>query len=262
MELRPEKHGENPMNILIPLLVIAGMAAFAVLVLGVTMGITGYVIALSTAKFGTSASAPAPAPPPSPVAGPLTFDLSPAKWAALYSQGATPAVVAAPGGGWYFDFPAKGAGDVHYVVSAINLNISALKSVTVSGTITSSGNPAYFPTDPAEGPPCKASVMLQQLGDNLSGVGNYQYYRWFSHITIPLVDGPFRVTIPLTIDQWGPVGGPNNPPPTNTPAQGFAGALANLRNIGVTFGGQFFAGHGVSITQGSARFTCTAFNAT
>jgi hypothetical protein len=60
------------------------------------------------------------------------------------------------------------------------------------------------------------------------------------------------MTVPLTPDQWSSVyGKPGNL--NATTLAGFHDALTNLGHVGMTFGGGYFAGHGVNVSGAGAR---------
>jgi hypothetical protein len=60
------------------------------------------------------------------------------------------------------------------------------------------------------------------------------------------------MTIKLSPDQWTNVEGEPSP-------SGFAETLKNMGNIGLTFGGGCFFGHGVNVSGVPARFIMTRF---
>lgn len=101
-------------------------------------------------------------------------------------------------------------------------------------------------------------LILHQAGDNMSGVGPYAFYRWFSELDAQaLTLGDHELTVPLTVDRWTPVF--KSTPEAN--AAGFATALANISEVGLGYGGGSFAAHGVAVTSGSATFTIKSFGA-
>ena len=71
--------------------------------------------------------------------------------------------------------------------------------------------------------------------------------RWWSVTYVELHEGEFTLTASLSPDQWTSVFGQRG---TEVPSE-FNTAIAQLANIGFTFGGTF-AGHGVYVT--GARF--------
>ena len=95
----------------------------------------------------------------------------------------------------------------------------------------------------------RAHLYLQRRGDG--GTAAYEHYRWFSQpLSIELKPGPFALTVPLTGDNWISVLGRSG---AIVPAE-FDATGADLARVGLTFGGGCFAGHGVRVTGGSARF--------
>jgi hypothetical protein len=127
-----------------------------------------------------------------------------------------------------FAFP-QAPGSVHYVVK---LAPSGRGSITLQFAIEGQGE--LLPTEGRS--PAAVRLFLQRKGDNLSGQGVFQHYRWWSpHLT--LTAGEHMLSHPLKPSSWTSVFGKND-------AEGFAAALANLDVVGFTFGGDF-AGHGV-----------------
>ena len=60
-----------------------------------------------------------------------------------------------------------------------------------------------------------------------------------------LANGEYAMTVRLSPDQWTNVEGERS-------GAGFAKTLKRVDNIGLTFGGGCFFGHGVSVTGGTA----------
>jgi hypothetical protein len=170
------------------------------------------------------------------------------------------------GAGWRFDFPnscdRQPDCSVHYVTTgAGGLKPTPSQSVTAKFTITASSdavfncqiiknNPeGYDPNDPPE-----TNLFLQHTGDDWSGVGPAEFYRYFAYPErMKLGPGTYTVSVPLTPDKWISV--------TGKPADAkMADTLVNLGAVGLVFGGCGYAGHGVQIAQGSARFVLSAFS--
>jgi len=86
-------------------------------------------------------------------------------------------------------------------------------------------------------------LFLQQRGDALTAQEPYK--RWWSVTYVELHEGEFTLTASLLTSVFGQRGAevPNE----------FNTAISQLANIGFTFGGTF-AGHGVYVTGGNARF--------
>jgi len=76
---------------------------------------------------------------------------------------------------------------------------------------------------------------------------------WSNPISVVLANGEYTMTVRLSPDQWTNVEGERS-------GAGFAKTLKRVDNIGLTFGGGCFFGHGVSVTGGTARFLLTRFD--
>jgi hypothetical protein len=86
-------------------------------------------------------------------------------------------------------------------------------------------------------PPC-LTVFFQRRGDDWSGTGEFEFYRWYSAAFFPL-EGEHEVSVPLVADQWIGVMGRSDP-------QAFAAAVADPARFGVCFGSTYLRGHGVT----------------
>ena len=109
--------------------------------------------------------------------------------------------------------------------------------------ITGNGN--FAPTEGTA--TARVRLFLQQRGDTLTAQEPYK--RWWSVSYVQLHEGEFTLTASLSPDKWTSVfgqGGAEVPNEFNT-------AIFQLANVGFTFGGTF-AGHGVYVTGGNARF--------
>ena len=92
---------------------------------------------------------------------------------------------------------------------------------------------------------------MQNAGadDDLYGASNRF---WSNPVAVVLVPGEYTMIVELSPDQWTNVEGERS-------ASSFAETLKNMGNIGVTFGGGCFFGHGVNVSSGTARFNMTRF---
>jgi len=155
-----------------------------------------------------------------------------------------------------FNFPLAANASVEHISyveiphTPINVGGTFTLTYTVNGV-----DPVFNCDSPGNliGAPATIRLFLHQAGDDLSGVGAYQYYRQFSNTAIPLSLGTYTISVPLTTDQWTAVY------PPNTDA-GFATACANLGSLGFVLGGGYFAGHGVCVTSGSATLTIDSYS--
>jgi hypothetical protein len=91
--------------------------------------------------------------------------------------------------------------------------------------------------------------MLQTKNDDLvKSDGRY----WSNPVGITMINGTFTLNIPLNEGNWTNVDGGFN-------EDGFKKLLQNMGNVGFTFGGGCFFGHGVSVSGGEAKFYVTSF---
>ncbi len=168
---------------------------------------------------------------------------APAGWNILYSPGMA-AMMPQPDGTWAFDFPQFDG--VHYVVKTSG-PIALGRTIAISFAIQGDGK--LIPTQ--GDPPAKLRLLLQQAGDTMTAAEADK--RWWS----PPVDlvGPndYALSVKLTPDMWTNVFGASG----SVSSAGFANCIANIGNIGVTFGGMF-AGHGV-YAAGPSRFVLKSF---
>jgi hypothetical protein len=177
---------------------------------------------------------------------PNMVSLNPQDWYIFYSAGVPQHPSADADGAWSFDFPSSdGGGHVNYVETPFNATIP-LHSVTVVFEVESK-NPQYVVVDPTDHLPATCRLMIEQQGDDLADPNG----RWWANASIYNLGSQdnqiITFNIPFTPDIWSNVYGQKN-------AQAFANALSNIGWVGITFGGQYFAGHGVAISGGSAKF--------
>jgi hypothetical protein len=158
-------------------------------------------------------------------------------------------------GGWYFDFPTN-PNSVHYVLAAVN--IAASSYVASSIIVTTTQSPVFVYNlhgDNTCVSPAHVRFLLQESGDDLSGINGKQYFRWWSNkVAYQLAAGSANLRASLTdLSQWTSVFG-EKANASVAAAVGFRQALANLGNVGFSFGGGCFYGHGVGVSGGGARF--------
>jgi hypothetical protein len=150
--------------------------------------------------------------------------------------------------------------------------ILTCKNFAMSGQINASSGVSFKANDPSDtATTMSCGLYLEEVGDNLSGAGNFAYYRWWSHSArVTLQNGVFSGSTSFdNLSDWSSIFGEyatqttvdaniGGGKPTQSPHQGFAAALANPAWIGITCGG-FFFGHGVYAT-GPATFTMNSFS--
>jgi hypothetical protein len=99
-------------------------------------------------------------------------------------------------------------------------------------------------------------LFLQRRGDDWSGAGAREFYRWWSVGHVELTEGERELAARLAPDQWFSVFGKRGD--QFGAAEQFTAAIADLEAVGLTFGGTF-AGHGVLAVEGPARFTLMGY---
>jgi hypothetical protein len=149
---------------------------------------------------------------------------------------------------------------VHYVTTTYAKALAPTSSMSMTVSITATPGVLFdYHTEASNSCPGSATVRLyfQRQGDDLTMAS--ATYRWWSNpISFVLVptSGAATITVPLHGSQWTDVNGMSG---LQQPS-GFAAALAHPANIGMTFGGGCFFGHGVFIDSGAATFTITGFS--
>jgi hypothetical protein len=101
-----------------------------------------------------------------------------------------------------FNFPLS-PGSVHYITKPVTLAASGAARATF--TITTTGDPVFdyhTAADNSCDAPAAVRLFLQQQGDDLSGAGPYEFYRWWSTAGTVLKDGSFTVTVVLNPALW------------------------------------------------------------
>jgi hypothetical protein len=167
------------------------------------------------------------------------------QWKIVYSPN-MPAWMSGTEGNWYFDFPNQNG--VHYVYKVAPA-VRAGQTITMHFAIT--GNANFVPTEGTA--TARVRLFLQQRGDTLTAQEPYK--RWWSLPYVELLEGEFTLSVPLSPSQWTSVFGQSGAEVPNE----FNAAIPNLENVGFTFGGTF-AGHGVFVGSGNARFVLKEFS--
>ena len=166
-----------------------------------------------------------------------------------YSEGMPAHPRPAAGGALVFDLPIAGRGQIDAMTTAVGPLIGA-RQITLHYRIDAAPG-TQFIADETPREPATVSFYFQRRGDNWSGSGRYESYRWYVPVraVIPLAAGERTVTVRLD-EAWTNVyGRPNTQDP-----EGFAAALAETSEIGIAFGSASRRSHGVYAT-GPASFT-------
>jgi hypothetical protein len=180
-----------------------------------------------------------------------SFNLTSSLWRFEFSLGMPRHPAQVTSTSWAFDFPVGSdsatAPSVHYVMTTVGAKVTG-KQIVIEWQTQEDGEPVYQGAlgDPKNtcGPPAHFDIIIQRMGDDLKA----EFYRWFRHIDNLPSSGV--KTVPLDGD-WISVFGRKA---STTPGQ-FEAALAEVANIGLTFGWGCFSGHGVNIARGSSQFT-------
>jgi len=189
-----------------------------------------------------------------------SISLRPDAWDILFSPNMPTHPFPSEGGGWYFDFPeCDDVRDcsVHYVNTPVPLTLKQGQTIKATFTVSTSGSPPFvYQTDGGCNAPANTRLFLQRGLD----LTYDEFDRWWAKAAIfTLTAGQASLSATLLPEQWSSVEGKSGN--DNAAAEaGFAKAIANVSRIGLTFGGGCNAGHGVSVTNGAARFTLTEFS--
>ncbi len=130
-------------------------------------------------------------------------------------------------------------------------------SLTVTYTMQTTGTP-IFQYDPDPSNTCTNPAHVRfWISDNGWWINdaNMQYKRWWSNPTSLELNGPgqFSMTVSLDPAQWSSVYGAFGNQDSTTLSY-FNDTLQNTYNIGLSFGGGCYFGHGVYVTGGTATF--------
>jgi hypothetical protein len=175
------------------------------------------------------------------------------------------------GGGVYFDFPVEDGNQTHvnYLRYAHNGPVSG--SLVVTFEVSTTGYPAFnFVFEPGNTctSPATTRLYIERRGFSNPAVwgdlswgpnGNPNYRWWSNPLSFTLVGGSrIQLTVPLTPDQWSNVNGQMGNTDTVT-LRGFQAAIADVQNLGFSFGGGCSFGHGINVTNCTARFTVISY---
>ena len=129
-------------------------------------------VALLFLLAGCSGDSPPPPPPP-PV--PVALTMAAPVWEFQYSPGMPPSPIATSEG-WKFAFP--GVNGVHYLVEPVVGFLAG--QLTATFRVELDPGAQLFEVQPCGGNNPAVRMYFERRGDNLSGVGAYEFYRWFS----------------------------------------------------------------------------------
>jgi hypothetical protein len=157
-----------------------------------------------------------------------------------------------PGKAWHIDLP-RAPGSVHYVTFRHG-SLAGKGRIVMRYRIEAAPGVRILPvTDPAL--PSMITLYFQRAGDDWSGRGPMEAYRWYATFAsdLPIAPGEHVLTAPLNAN-WTAV---QTSSARSQPAA-FAQALANADQVGFVLGGGTGVGHGVFAT-GPARLVVEEF---
>lgn len=157
--------------------------------------------------------------------------------------------------GWYVDFPYPNAraGHVHYITHRPG-PLTGKRRIVVRYRIDAAPGVRFVPQQQPR-LPATISLVIQRRGDNWSGRGGYNFYRWYAprHTVQLLRPGVHQMVVELGRG-WVPVSGGR----AAADPRAFAQALADVDRVGLVLGSAGRRGHGVYAT-GPARLTVLDF---
>lgn len=162
----------------------------------------------------------------------------------------------------YFNFP-NSSPSVNYLTTPVNGISAKAAGMRMAYTVTTLGAPVFdYRTNPnnscGPGYPGTVRLFFQRRGDDFSGAGAFQQYRYWSQAGYrELAPGAYFISATFDPAQWTDVYGKAG----SAFPDRFLEALRNAADVGVTFGGGCFFGHGVFVDPraGTARFRIDEF---
>ena len=148
---------------------------------------------------------------------------------------------------------------MNYLFTGYQGSIAGYTAISVTLQVSTSGTPFFnYQTESFNTCvfPAHARPYFAANGVDL-GV---EFGRWWSNpIAYELGPGTVTLTIPLTPDAWSSVYGKFGNYDSATMAM-FQEALQTVTEVGLTFGGGCFFGHGIYVTGGTAEFQLLSYS--
>lgn len=190
--------------------------------------------------------------------------------------------------GWSFNFPLDPAQYqpcydytaphqcpwVGYVVTDTSITLTQSETINIVFQVVSRGVEFDSETqsfNTCDEPEADFSIMIEHKNDRALSQDGYRWWAFASRYTFfngSQDTGQITISVPLTPANWITVYGE---PATQTtpdstseiiPYNYFVSTLANIGDVGMTFGGGCFAGHGAYLDRGTATFKLISYTIT
>lgn len=201
---------------------------------------------IGAAGLGLASIASAAPPPASSwIIGPITRKGN-------YSRGVPLHPIPGAGRAWHIDLP-RAPGSVHYVTFRHG-SLAGKHRIVMRYRVEAAPGVQIFPRT-APGMPSVITLYFQRRGDNWSGRGPFEAFRWYATFASqrPISPGEHVMVASLS-GNWTAV----ETSSARTNPFAFRDALANADQVGFVLGGGTGYGHGVFAT-GPARLIVTDF---
>jgi len=183
---------------------------------------------------------------------PRRWTIGPIVFGQNYSRGATLHPLPNGQGQWYFDIP-QYPGSAHYVTTHYG-SLASKRRIILRYRVESDPDVRISPVTAPDSPSI-VTIYFQRRGDNWSGAGPFEGYRWYATFAsqMPISPGFHRIIAPLD-GNWTAVetsSARSNP-------SAFAAAIADSDEVGFVLGGGTGYGHGI-YAVGAARIVIEEF---
>jgi len=193
------------------------------------------------------AAGAAAAPPPASAwtVGPITKKGNSSRGVPLHP-------IAGPGRSWHIDLPGPG-GSVNYVTFRHG-SLAGKRRIVMRYRVEAARGVQIVPRT-APNLPSMITLYFQRRGDNWSGRGPFEAYRWYATFASqsPISAGDHEMVVPLT-GNWTAVERSS----ARSSSAAFQAALADAEQVGFVLGGGDGYGHGIFAT-GPARLVVMDF---
>ena len=185
-------------------------------------------------------------------ADPAAWTIGPIVRGRNYSQGMPLHPAPRRGGGWQIDLP-RAPGSVHYVTFRHG-PLAGRSRIVMRYRIEADPGVRIIAASDGRSPSA-ITLYFQRGGDNWSGRGRFETYRWYATFATrtPILPGRYEMVAPFD----GPWTAVETSSARTSPAA-FRAALAGADQVGFVLGGGDGYGHGIFAT-GRARLIVTDF---